>query len=54
MALLELKSVAMEFARGKGRLRVLENISVTIEQGQFVAIVGPSGCGKSTMLRIIN
>jgi len=54
MALLELKSVSMEFARGKGRLRVLENISVTIEQGQFVAIVGPSGCGKSTMLRIMN
>ncbi|HEY2106929.1 MAG TPA: ABC transporter ATP-binding protein [Candidatus Binataceae bacterium] len=54
MALLELKSVSMGFARGKGRLRVLENISVTIEQGQFVAIVGPSGCGKSTMLRIMN
>ncbi|HEV3114170.1 MAG TPA: ABC transporter ATP-binding protein [Candidatus Binataceae bacterium] len=54
MALLELKSISMEFARGKGRLRVLENISVTIEQGQFVAIVGPSGCGKSTMLRIMN
>jgi len=54
MALLELKSISMEFARAKGRLRVLENISVTIEQGQFVAIVGPSGCGKSTMLRIVN
>src|SRR3984893_6666118 len=54
MALLELKSISMEFARGKGRLRVLENISVTIEQGQFVAIVGPSGCGKSTLLRIMN
>jgi ABC-type nitrate/sulfonate/bicarbonate transport system ATPase subunit len=52
MALLELKSVSREFARGKGRLRVLENITVSIEQGQFVAIVGPSGCGKSTLLRI--
>jgi NitT/TauT family transport system ATP-binding protein len=54
MALLELKSVSMEFPRGKGRLRVLENVSVAIDQGQFVAIVGPSGCGKSTLLRIMN
>ncbi len=54
MALLELKSVSMEFPRGKGRLRVLENVSVAVDQGQFVAIVGPSGCGKSTMLRIMN
>jgi NitT/TauT family transport system ATP-binding protein len=54
MALLELKGVSMEFVHGKGRLRVLESVSVTIEQGQFVAIVGPSGCGKSTLLRIIN
>jgi NitT/TauT family transport system ATP-binding protein len=54
VALLELKSVSKEFARGKGRLRVLENITVSIEQGQFVAIVGPSGCGKSTVLRIMN
>jgi NitT/TauT family transport system ATP-binding protein len=54
MALLELKGVSMEFVHGKGRLRVLEAISVTVEQGQFVAIVGPSGCGKSTLLRIMN
>src|SRR6266568_2312616 len=54
MALLELKAVSKEFVRGKGRLRVLENISVDIEQGEFVAIVGPSGCGKSTLLRIMN
>jgi NitT/TauT family transport system ATP-binding protein len=54
MALLEIKAVSKEFVRGKGRLRVLENISVDIEQGEFVAIVGPSGCGKSTLLRIMN
>src|SRR5208337_4398480 len=54
MALREVKADSREFARGKGRLRVLENISVNIEQGEFVAIVGPSGCGKSTMLRIMN
>ncbi|MGD0073955.1 MAG: ABC transporter ATP-binding protein [Candidatus Binataceae bacterium] len=54
MALLELKEVSKSFAHAKGSLRVLENISFAIEQGEFVALVGPSGCGKSTLLRIIN
>ena len=54
MALLELKAVSKQFTRGRGRLLVLDSISTTIEQGQFIAIVGPSGCGKSTLLRIMN
>ncbi len=54
MALLELRNVFKSFAYAAGALRVLENISFTVEQGEFVAVVGPSGCGKSTMLRIIN
>lgn len=36
-----------------GDLSVLENVSIDIEQGDFVAIVGRSGCGKSTLLRLI-
>jgi len=54
MAMLEFKQVSKSFVHAKGNLRVLENISVSIEQGEFLAIVGPSGCGKSTLLRIIN
>ncbi|HLH76208.1 MAG TPA: ABC transporter ATP-binding protein [Candidatus Binataceae bacterium] len=54
MALLELKTVSKQFSRGRGRLLVLDSISTTIEQGQFIAMVGPSGCGKSTLLRIMN
>ncbi len=54
MALLEFKEVSKSFVHAKGNLRVLENISFSIEQGEFIAIVGPSGCGKSTLLRIIN
>jgi len=36
-----------------GTLSVLEDISLTIDEGEIVAIVGPSGCGKSTLLGII-
>ncbi|MGO9607954.1 MAG: ABC transporter ATP-binding protein [Candidatus Binataceae bacterium] len=54
MALLELHNVSKSFVQPKGTLSVLRDISCTIEEGEFVALVGPSGCGKSTLLRIIN
>jgi NitT/TauT family transport system ATP-binding protein len=54
MALLELNRISKSFTHAKGTLRVLEDVSFGVEEGQLVAIVGPSGCGKSTMLRIIN
>ena len=54
MALLELKHVAKSFAHAKGNLKVVEDVSFSVEEGELIAIVGPSGCGKSTMLRIIN
>lgn len=36
-----------------GSLNVLDQVDITIKQGEFAAIVGPSGCGKSTVLRMI-
>ena len=54
MALLGGGVVSQSFPHAKGTLPVIEDLSFTVEQGEFVAIVGPSGCGKSTMLRIIN
>lgn len=36
-----------------GDLDVLQGVSVTVDQGEFISIVGPSGCGKTTFLRII-
>ncbi len=51
---IEIKNVNKSFShKQKGTLKVLDNISVNIEQGEFVSILGPSGCGKTTMLNLI-
>ena len=38
----------------EGEIEALKNISFTINEGDFVAIVGPSGCGKSTLFKLLN
>ncbi len=53
-ALIEVRAVSKAFtAEGREKLRVLENINLTIQAGEIVAVLGKSGCGKSTLLRII-
>ena len=47
------EGVAKSFATDQGTLRVLDDISLTVGDGEIVAIVGPSGCGKSTLMNII-
>src|SRR6056297_876728 len=49
MATVELIDVAKSY----GKLEVLRDINLSLEQGEFVVFVGPSGCGKSTLLRMI-
>ena len=49
MASVTLSSVGKNF----GSIKVLDDISVAIDEGEFVVLVGPSGCGKSTLLRMI-
>ncbi len=43
----------MEFPAAGGRLRVVEDVSFTIRDREFVSIIGPSGCGKTTMMNIV-
>ena len=45
--------VRKSFASGKGRLPVIDDVSFSVADGEFVAIVGPSGCGKSTLMNIV-
>src|SRR5215813_12825870 len=51
--LLEVQNLAKSFRRQNQYVTALENFNLTVETGEFVAIVGPSGCGKSTFLHML-
>jgi NitT/TauT family transport system ATP-binding protein len=53
MSMLEIKNVTKTFATDRSRIPVLDNVSFSIRNDEFVCLVGPSGCGKSTLLRIV-
>ena len=50
---LELKSVSYSYQTMEAETLALKEISLQIEEGEFISIVGPSGCGKSTLLNLI-
>lgn len=52
-AVVELRSVNKGYERGKETVHVLEDLSLTVQQGAFEAFMGPSGSGKSTLLNLI-
>lgn len=52
-ALLELRHVQQIYTSGRRRFIAVQEVNLTISEGEFVALIGPSGCGKSTLLRII-
>ncbi|MBL9137649.1 MAG: ABC transporter ATP-binding protein [Verrucomicrobiales bacterium] len=53
MPFLQLSDVSKGYGEGPGRTSVLRDISLTIEKGEFVAIVGYSGVGKTTLINLI-
>ena len=53
MSVIEIKEVTKTFVTDHTRLLVLDNVSFSIGNDEFVCLVGPSGCGKSTLLRML-
>src|ERR1700721_2509027 len=52
MGTITFKNVSKTFV-GRKEVRALDGISLTINEGEFVALLGPSGCGKSTLLNLL-
>ena len=51
--ILEVNNLKKIYHTQDSEIEALENITFTVNEGEFIAIVGPSGCGKSTILSIL-
>ncbi len=53
MAILKLTDICKDYQQGKLPVRVLKNVNLTVERGEYLAIMGPSGSGKTTLMNLI-
>ena len=53
MAILKLTDICKDYQQGREPVRVLKNVNLTVEKGDYLAIMGPSGSGKTTLMNII-
>ena len=53
MELLRVENLCKTYGKGENQVKALDNVSFSVKQGEFIAIIGPSGSGKSTLLHIL-
>lgn len=53
MEILKVENLCKVYGKGENQVKALDNVSFSVNKGEFIAIIGPSGSGKSTLLHIL-